>query len=166
MNTATTPMVTAKMVPVRFLPGAHQRVGGVDAEVVVVVVGHVAARPHEDPNLVLQLHHVLRVRSFDKNHKLQVRHEKIAEGAERDEYEVVLAHAEGGAHLFRHADHREVMAAHLQFLANGIDRGEELIHNVLANEANPRIVVVVLVADVAPIRHLFPADVGVAGGDS
>src|SRR5208283_3909158 len=124
------------------------------------------ARPHEDSNLVLQFNQVLLVRSFDEYDQLQVRHEQIPESAEWDKNKIVLAHTKGGTHLFRHTHHGEVMPSHRQFLANRIDRGEELIHDVLPNEANPRIVVVVLIADVAPPRHLFPADISVAGGNS
>ena len=117
-------MVTAKMLPVRFSQAAHQRFGGVDAEGVVFVVGHVAARPHEDTNFVFELHHVFGVGRLDKNKELQVRHVEVPESAERNKDEVVLAHAESGAHLLRHADNAEALSPHQQFLVKRIDLTE------------------------------------------
>ena len=61
MNTATSPMVTAKMVPVRFLPRAHQGVGRVDAEGVVFAIGDMAAGAHQGADFVLELQHVAAV---------------------------------------------------------------------------------------------------------
>ena len=58
MNTATSPMVTAKIVPVRFFHARHQGVRRVDPECVVLAIRNVAARAHQCANLVLQLHHV------------------------------------------------------------------------------------------------------------
>ncbi len=123
-------------------------------------------RAHEDSNLVLQFHHVLRIRRLDEDQERQVRHKQIAERAERDEDEIVLADAEAGADLFRHAHHGEIVSAHGQFLANGINGGKQLVNNILADKADSRVVMVILVGDIAPPRNFFPSDVSVAGGDA
>ena len=73
MNTATSPMVTAKMRAGQVLPGAHQRIGGVDAESVVLMVGDVAAGAHQGADLVLEFHACAGVRRLDEDQEFRAR---------------------------------------------------------------------------------------------
>ena len=57
--------------------------------------------------------------------------EKFSISRERNNYKVILALPERAADLFRHADDLEREIIDQDFLAEGIDVGEELIHQVV-----------------------------------
>ena len=106
MKTATMPMVTAKMVPVRFCQALMNGVGGVDAESVVLVVRDVAAGAHQGSHLVLQLHHLPAVRALmNTSNSGRVTQNRGRWSGECGE--VILALAERAADFLRHADHPE-----------------------------------------------------------
>ena len=149
----------------QILPGFHQGIGRIDSERVIFAVSKVPVRAQQHPGFVFEFRHVLGIGGLDEDHQLQVRHEEIAKGAERNENKIVLADPEGCADSFRHADHGEVVAADHDLLADGVGGGEELIDNVLTDETDAGVVAVILFADVAAFGNFFAAYHRVAGGD-
>ena len=66
--------------------------------------------------------------------------------------------------LFGDADDAERQTGQLNFLVQGIDVGEQLVHDVLADDADAGVVLVIGVVDVAALLHFFAPDIGEAGG--
>src|SRR5579859_1173313 len=133
----------------KVFPRVHQCVGSVDAKGVVLVVGNVATGPHQCAHFVLELQHVLRVGRLDKYQKFRTGYEVTTQSGERNHHKVILTHTEGGAHFFGHANDPKGLAAHYDFLFERIGAGKKFIHQVLPNKADMRIVVIILLADVA-----------------
>ena len=124
MKTATIPMVTAKMDAGQLMPGAHDGVGRVDAEVVVFTVRNVAPGPHQGPDLILQHHHLHRIPAWTFTSSEGRGREDLAEGREGNLDELVLALAKRGADFLRHADHPEGNAVYLISLSMGSTLGK------------------------------------------
>src|SRR6185369_7954664 len=146
-------------------PGAHQGVGGVDAEGVVLAVGDVAAGAHEGADLVLQFQHVRPVGRLDKDQEFGPGHPDVAVGGERNDHEVVLALSKGAAHPLGHADHPEGQSGDGDFLFERVHVGEELVQDVLPDDTDAGAVDIVGIVHIAAVFDLFAADVDEAGGD-
>ncbi len=90
-------------------------------------------------------------------------HPDGAKGAQGNDGEVILALSEGAADFLGDADDAEGKTRQLNLFVERIDVGKQLLHQVLADYADPGVVLVVGVVDVASLRDLFAADVDKAG---
>src|SRR5262249_25468445 len=117
------------------LPHAHDGLGGVDAEIVCLLIGKMVAGPHHGPGFVLQLHHLRPAPSLDHDVHSGTCHEESGEGGQGHLHEIVLALAQGLANTLGHADDAKWLATDINHLVDGVDGGEELIRDVLADEA-------------------------------
>ena len=74
MKTATSPMVTAKMVPVRFFHALISVSEALMPNVSVLAIGNVAAGAHQRAHLVLEFQHVAAVRRLDVDQQFGAAH--------------------------------------------------------------------------------------------
>src|ERR1035441_8185981 len=147
----------------QVLPGAHQRVGSIDAEGVFLAIGDVPAGTHQRAHFVLKFHHVPAIRRLNVNQQLRTAHPDVAKRAQGNDGEVILALSERAADSFGDADDVEGKARHRNLFVEWIDVGKQLVHQILADYADPGVVLVVGVTDVAPLLDFFAADIGKAG---
>ncbi len=150
----------------QLLPESHDRVGSVDAEIVVVFVSEVAAGAHQGAGFVFEFHHLAAVPGLHVHVHAGPGDEEFAEGREGDLGKVVLALPERGADFASHADDFEGMAADEDDLAHRVHGGEEFVHQVLADEADHGAVEIVRFRNKPAVLHLFLPDVDHAGRDA
>ena len=148
MKTATSPMVTAKIVPVRFF---HALIKVSEALTPKVSSSRrdVAAGAHQGSDFVFQFHHVRPSGALMKTSS-SGGHPDTAEGGERHDREVVLALSERAARLSVTPMTRKGRPAR-RFLFQRIHIGEKLVHQVRADDANAGVVLVVGIIEVAAL---------------
>src|ERR1017187_1053248 len=148
----------------QVLPGAHQRVGSIDAERVSLAIRDVAAGTHEGADFVLEFQHVRAIRRLNEDEQLRATCPDGAIGTQGDNGKVILALSERAADSFGDTHNAERKAPQLNFLVERIDVGKQLLHKVLTDDADAGIVLVVDVADIASLLDFFAANVGETGG--
>ena len=88
---------------------------------------------------------------------------KLPIGGEGNLDEIILALTESAADFLRHSHDAKRNAVDHDFLVEGIDAGEECIHQILPDEAHHGLMLVIGFGDVSAALHLLLADVDHVG---